>query len=128
MKDSNRHLASMEKEAPTVLADRELIERHVARVMVKPQALDICLIPTCETSAQAENPSLTSDPDLHPATMIALPWTAPSFAAVKGILYEPGAKPAMNLESRDALLTAIAPGAAGSCKATILLDLYPFLR
>ena len=36
-----RHLAAMGKEAPTVLADRELIERHVARVVVKPQTLDI---------------------------------------------------------------------------------------
>jgi site-specific DNA recombinase len=55
-----RHLAAREKEAPTVLADRELIERHVARVVVKPQALDICLIPTSETSAQTETLSLTA--------------------------------------------------------------------
>jgi hypothetical protein len=59
---------------------RELIERHVVRVVVKPQTLEICLIPTSE--AQAENPSLAdSAPDLRPAAMIALPWTAPSFAA-----------------------------------------------
>jgi hypothetical protein len=78
-----RHLAAMGKEPPTILADRELIDRHVARVVVKPQTLDICLIPTSETSAQAENPGLTdSVPDLNPAAMIALPWTAPSFAAV----------------------------------------------
>jgi hypothetical protein len=35
-----------------------LIERHVVRVVVKPQTLDICLIPTSE--AQAENPSLAA--------------------------------------------------------------------
>ena len=40
--------------------------------------------------------------------MLTLPWTAPSFAAVKGILHAPSAKPAMKAESRDALLTAIA--------------------
>jgi hypothetical protein len=39
---------------------------------------------------------------------IALPWTAPSFAAVKGILHEPSEKPTMNPESRDALLIGIA--------------------
>src|SRR3984893_15362830 len=50
-----RHLTAMGKEAPTVLADRELIERHVARVVVKPQPLDIGLIPTSETSAQAKH-------------------------------------------------------------------------
>jgi hypothetical protein len=83
-----RHLTGMGKEPSTVLTDRELIERHVARVVVKPQTLDIGLIPTSETSAQAENPSLTdSAPDLNPATMIALPWTAPSFAAMKGIIF-----------------------------------------
>jgi hypothetical protein len=47
-----RHLAAMGKEPPTILADRELIDRHVARVVVKPQTLDICLIPTSETSAK----------------------------------------------------------------------------
>jgi site-specific DNA recombinase len=40
--------------------------------------------------------------------MIALPWTAPSFAAMKGIIHEPSTKPTMKPESRDALLTAIA--------------------
>jgi hypothetical protein len=35
-------------------------------------------------------------------------WTAPSFAAVKGIIHQPGAKQAMKPECRDALLTAIA--------------------
>ncbi len=103
-----RHLAAMGKEAPAVLANCELIERHVARVMVKPQTLDICFIPASETSAQAENPSLPDlAPNLHPETTIALPWTAPSFAAKKGILYEPSTKLTMKPENRDALLTAI---------------------
>ena len=104
-----RHLAAMGKEAPVVLTDHELIERHVARVVVKPQTLDIGLILTSEASAQAENPSLTDlAPGLHPATMIALPWTAPSLVAKKGILHEPSTKPTMKPESRDALLIAIA--------------------
>src|ERR1700730_11037686 len=42
------------------------------------------------------------------AAMIALPWTAPSFAAMKGIIHEPSTKPTMKPESRDALLTAVA--------------------
>ena len=40
--------------------------------------------------------------------MIALPWSAPSFAAIKGIIHEPSTKPTIKPESRDALLTAIA--------------------
>jgi hypothetical protein len=104
-----RHLAAMGKEVPAGLADRELIERHIARVVVKPQTLEVCLTPPKKTSVQSEDPSLTDSlPGLHPANTIALPWTAPSFAAVKGILHEPGAKPVMKPESRDVLLTAIA--------------------
>ena len=37
-----------------------------------------------------------------------LPWAAPSFAAVKGVVHEPIAKAGMKPESRDALLAAIA--------------------
>ena len=99
----------MGKEVPAGLADRELIERHVARVVIKPQTLEVSLIPAKETSVQGEDPNLPdAAPGNHPATTIALPWTAPRFAAVKGILHEPGAKPVMKPESRDVLLTAIA--------------------
>ena len=53
-----QHLAASATEPPTTIADRELIERHVERVIVKPQALDVGLIPTSEASVQAESPSL----------------------------------------------------------------------
>jgi hypothetical protein len=102
------HLAAMGDGEPAP-ADRDLIERHVARVIVKPQALEVCLIPTSDAPAQTEDPGLLdSDPHLPPTTTIMLPWTAPSFAAVKGIVHAPCAKSAMRPESRDALLAAIA--------------------
>src|ERR1700682_238111 len=105
-----RHLAAMDAAEPqTVLADRDLIEHHVSRVIVKPQALEVCLIPASEAWAQAEDPSFQDPAPRRPlTTTITLPWTAPSFAAVKGIVHAPCAKPAMRPESRDALLTAIA--------------------
>jgi site-specific DNA recombinase len=104
-----RHLAAMGgTEVATTLAKGELIERHVARVIVKPQALEVCLVPTGEASAQAEDHGLDYLASCHPPTTITLPWTAPSFAAVKGIVHAPCAKPAMKPESRDALLIAIA--------------------
>ncbi|MDQ6869651.1 MAG: recombinase family protein [Pseudomonadota bacterium] len=105
-----RHLAAMDAVEPqTVLADRDLIEHHVSRVIVKPQALEVCLIPACEILAQAEDPSFQDPAPRRPlTTTITLAWTAPSFAAVKGIVHAPCAKPAMRPESRDALLTAIA--------------------
>jgi site-specific DNA recombinase len=104
------HLAAMDAAEPqTVLADRDLIEHHVSRVIVKPQALEVCLIPACEVLAQAEDPSFQDPAPRGPlTTTITLAWTAPSFAAVKGIIHAPCAKPAMRPESRDALLTAIA--------------------
>src|ERR1700730_15497966 len=53
--------------------------------------------------------SADSAPHLSPTTAIALPWRAPSFAAVKGIIHAPGAKPTMKPEREpDALLSAIA--------------------
>ena len=98
-------------EPATATADRDLIERHVARVIVKPQALDVCLIPASEASAQTEDPSLQDPAPRRPlATTITLAWTAPSFAAVKGIVHAPCAKPAMRPESRDALLQSPRPG------------------
>src|ERR1700732_4259606 len=101
-----RHLAAMGDGEP---ADRDLIEPHVARVIVKPQALEVCLIPTCEASAQTEDPSLQDPAPRRPlTTTITLPWTAPIFAAVKGIINAPCTEPAMRPESRDALLAAIA--------------------
>src|ERR1700731_4609391 len=85
-------------------ADRDLIERHVARVIVKPQVLEVCLIPTCN----AENHGLDDLAPCHPPIpTITIPWTAPSFAAVKGIVHAPYTEPAMKPESRDALLAAI---------------------
>ena len=41
-------------------------------------------------------------------TTLTLPWAAPPFIAVKGIVHEPAAKRSMSPESRDALLAAIA--------------------
>jgi site-specific DNA recombinase len=83
--------------------------RHVTRVIVKPQALDVCLIPNCEASAQAEDHGLNDLAPRHPPIpTITLPWTAPSFAAVKGIIHAPCTKQGMRPESRDALLAAIA--------------------
>ncbi len=104
-----KHRASIgEVEHPTTIADRDLIERHVDSVIVKRQALEVRLVPTSEASVQTEEPSINdSAPRQLPTTTIMLAWTAPSLAAVKGIVHAPSAKPAMKPESRDALLTAI---------------------
>ena len=101
-----RYLGSMaEAGPPTALADRDLIERHVARVIVTPQALEVRLNPAGE---QAEEPSASEQAPCRPPITTKLPWIAPSFVAIKGILHAPSTKPAMSPERRDALLAAIA--------------------
>jgi site-specific DNA recombinase len=105
-----RHLAPIgEVEHPTTIADRDLIERYVDSVIVKPQALDVRLVLASDAPAQTAEPSI-NEPEARQiqTTTITLAWAAPSFAAVKGIVHAPTAKPAMKTESRDALLTAIA--------------------
>jgi hypothetical protein len=78
-------------------ADRDLIERHVARVIVTPQALEVRLNPAGE---QAEDPSASEQAPSRPPITIKLPWIAPSFVAIKGILHAPSTKPAMSPERR----------------------------
>jgi hypothetical protein len=101
-----KHLAAT-AETPTAVADRDLIERHVERIIVKPQAVEVRLLPS-GAAVQAETPD-TGDPDcdLPSTTTITLPWTTPSFVAVKGIVHPPITS-AIKPETRDALLAAIA--------------------
>jgi site-specific DNA recombinase len=101
--------AAVGRTGPTSsLTNRELIERYVARVIIKPEALEVRLIPASEASAQLGDPTPDNSAASDPVTTITLPWTAPSFAAVKGILHEPSENPTMKPESREALLIAIA--------------------
>jgi site-specific DNA recombinase len=103
-----RQVAAMGRtDSATALPDRELIECHVSRVIVTPQALEVFLNPA-SGARQVDDSALDSPATCNPLTTITLPWTAPSFAAVKGIIHEPSEKPTMKPESRDALLTAVA--------------------
>src|SRR5205807_9468580 len=102
------HLASIGEVDQIAIADRDLIERYVDSVIVKPQALDVRLVLRSEAPAQTAEPSINeSEARQIATTTITLAWTAPNFAAVKGIVHAPSAKPAMKPESRNALLTAI---------------------
>jgi hypothetical protein len=57
--------------------------------------------------------STDSAPHLSATTTIALPWGAPSFAAVKGIIHAPGAKPTMKPESRMLSSPSLRPQGMG---------------
>jgi site-specific DNA recombinase len=107
LKGVRKHLALPGQES-TSIADRDLIERYVERVVVKPQALELCLLPPKEVSVPGEETD-ASDSDTGPITTnLTLAWTAASFAALKGIVHTPCSTPAMKPSSRDALLAAIA--------------------
>ena len=100
-----RHLETIE--LPGAAADCDLIERLVDRVIVKPHGVEVRLI----LSASAKSADPASDeqtPSELARTTLTLPWAVPNFIAVKGIVHEPTAKPAMSPQSRDALLAAIA--------------------
>jgi site-specific DNA recombinase len=107
----HNHWALMgETQAPTTITDRDLIDRFVHSVTVNPQALVLQLIVISQASADTEARETNEQrPSSSPTTaVISLPWTAPSFAAVKGIVHAPSAKSELKPECRDALLTAIA--------------------
>ena len=89
-------------EPSAAAADRDLVERHIDRVIVRPQAVEVRLISAGSTELSGE---LT--PCELKTTTLRLPWAAPNFVAVKGIVHEPTVRPAMNPETRDALLAAI---------------------
>jgi hypothetical protein len=64
---ARRQLASMGRSEPVnSLPDRELIERLVARVIIKPEALDVCLNLASEESAQVVGPTLDSPATCNP--------------------------------------------------------------
>ena len=91
--------------------DRELIERHVQCITIKPDAIEIRLVDPTNTTGQADNcdDSATHQQYNNPQSItVTLPWAAPSFIATKGILHAPSSRPMMKPEMRDALLTAIA--------------------
>jgi DNA invertase Pin-like site-specific DNA recombinase len=96
------------REGEPAMTDRELIERHVERVTIQSQGVEVHFVPHSGVAAAGSN---ELDRAQAPAK-ITLPLAAPSFAAVKGILHAPAANTPMKPETRDALLTAIAKARA----------------
>jgi site-specific DNA recombinase len=90
-------------------ANRELIEKHIERIIVKPQTIEIRLVRETkeQNSLDQEIPdqtSLRNDADIA----IAIPWTPASTVAAKSVLHSPSPGQVMSSGDRGALLTAIA--------------------
>jgi site-specific DNA recombinase len=111
-----KHLGACdEAEQPPGVGDRDLIERHVERIVVKPEQIEVRLLAHKDerTPTDADDHCREDGDRIDPPSpTLALPWAVPSFCAVKGVLHAPAAAPALKPETRDALLLAIAKARA----------------
>jgi site-specific DNA recombinase len=88
--------------------DRELLERHLERVILTSNRLELRLR-QCLEAAQAEHgPNNSAGRSITNVTTITVPWTSPVPAAVKGIIRVPAHNTPITPSPRDALLIAIA--------------------
>jgi site-specific DNA recombinase len=89
--------------------DRDLLERHLERVTLTPNHLELRLLRQIIEPAQAHDPANTSAGCLTASvTTMAVPWTSPVSAAVKGIIHVPAHNSPIKASRREALLIAIA--------------------
>jgi site-specific DNA recombinase len=102
------HLRSIDDtKGLTVIDDRDLIERYVDRIIVKPQVLEVHVEQSTAASAETEALGINDPAGPQPSTVLILPWVCPSFTALKGIVHAPSSNPGMKPEGRDSLLAAI---------------------
>jgi hypothetical protein len=99
---------------PEIMDDRDLIERHVARVVIKADSIDVALVGQSATRKDLDNrdsnPRVSGEDD-HPSVVLKLPWAVREPMAAKGITNEPKL-PALKVETQEGLLTAIAKARA----------------
>jgi DNA invertase Pin-like site-specific DNA recombinase len=98
--------------APSAIHDdaRELIERHVERVMLAPQHIKVQLRQDGEAPVAIDADDAGTAPAQPNAglTSITIAWTRPHPTAVKGIIHVPAHNTPMKPSRREALLIAIA--------------------
>jgi site-specific DNA recombinase len=88
--------------------DRDLLERHLERVTLTPNHLELRLRELVEPT-QAHDPANdgSSRPPIANVTTITVPWSSPVAAAVKGIIHVPAHNTPIKAGRREALLIAI---------------------
>src|SRR5262249_13206019 len=89
--------------------DRDLLDRHLERVTLTPNHLELRLRQIIEP-AQAHGPANdgSSGSPIANVTTITVPWTSPVPATVKGIIHVPAHNTPIKAGRREALLIAIA--------------------
>jgi site-specific DNA recombinase len=103
------HLNASGGGEPSPDDDRDLLERHLERVTLTRNHLELRLRQSVQ-AAQAQNSAAngSSAPPIANITTMSVPWTSPVPAAVKGIVHVPAHNTPMMLSRRDTLLMAIA--------------------
>jgi len=88
--------------------NRDLLERHLERVTLTPNHLELRLRELVEPT-QAHDPvnDGSSGPPIANVTTITVPWSSPVPAAVKGIIHVPAHNTPIKAGRREALLIAI---------------------
>jgi DNA invertase Pin-like site-specific DNA recombinase len=89
-------------------SDRNLVERHVERVTLTPNHIELRLRQIVETAQAHDTANNSSGRPIASVTTIAVPWTSPVPAAVKGIIHVPAHNTPIKPGRREALLIAIA--------------------
>jgi hypothetical protein len=92
--------------------ERELIEHHVERVTLTPKHINLQLRLIAEAPSKMGSQEHASDDtageDMSRLTTVAIPWTSPVPAGLKGIIHVPAHNTPMKPSRREALLSAIA--------------------
>jgi site-specific DNA recombinase len=89
---------------PTADSDRDLIERHVARITLTPKHIKLQIRPSSDT---ADAVTVSEDAGHNVAT-ITIPWTSPLPAAVRSIVNIPAYNTPIKPSRRETLLITIA--------------------
>lgn len=105
-----QHRRRIHRARPHLLTrDRDLIARHVARIVLRQRAIEITLRDTRDEPVSA-SPAADAEPPIDSADTnrsIDIPWSPPTARPRKGIVHQPSSR-ALDPRERDALLTAIA--------------------
>ena len=109
-----KHLADVSADLHAETSgDRDLVERHIERIVVSADAIEISLsphagVPTQNAGSVDDEVFEGKDADGQKPVVLRLPWTTQSRTIAKGITHRPAEAASLKPETKDALLTAIA--------------------
>jgi site-specific DNA recombinase len=106
-----RHHSADQTTEQEIASDRDLVEHHIERIVIRSNAVQVCLVepkspPTDENISPQDQGAQRQG--TAPTTSLTLPWNIPEFRAVKGIVHAPAKEPGIKPETRHLLLVAIA--------------------